>query len=553
MAKHSEYLDTQTLEMVAIALSEEYGIKVLCSGRTAESTFAPGTGKPLIIIPSVSVSDKNYLILLRGYIDHEVGHVRFTDRAALDAALMDHPKIIGSLKSVTYIFEDLYVERMMGEHFFGCRGNLKKLALLVYGKKRRDPVPARELLAGLESGATGQQEYPYHLWTAISQYILYRTRGEALVELREFLPFYREPVDLFAPGLADRLEPVLARVRAEGVSSRANFELARETMAVVEDYFQGQRQWPGEAGGGGSIRIPEMVMRQLGWVLRNGGSAKEAVDIGKSASMMVDDILNALDQGSLERTIVIHHDYGAEVWKKRMAPLSDQEQIEALQASAMMNAQLHSLLQSYTLNRMGPFRQGSINTNFLYKIFTCDPNIFFKSADKRDLKTEIVLAMDMSGSMNFNDKYIMASKALYAVAYSLNQIRGIRLAITGFFDNNVLEILRPDGRVTPRMKITPDGGTLCGIALNAATQKFTSSSGRKIVMMLTDGDANDPDEFSEAIRRAKKNRLEIFGIGILDPHISRYLPEHECCVIDDMRQLTPEIFRMLRKALNINF
>ena len=68
-------------------------------------------------------------------------------------------------------------------------------------------------------------------------------------------------------------------------------------------------------------------------------------------------------------------------------------------------------------------------------------------------------------------------------------------------------------------------------------------------MMITDGNANDAGEFHDAIVRAKQAGLEFLGLGILDEHITRYLDEEECCVIEDLRRLAPEIFRMLRARL----
>ena len=170
--------------------------------------------------------------------------------------------------------------------------------------------------------------------------------------------------------------------------------------------------------------------------------------------------------------------------------------------------------------------------------------------EQRHLNTEIVIAVDMSGSMHLNDKDLMASKALYAVVHCLRRIRGLLVQVIGFFDNNIVEILRRHDRVSPRIRIVANGGTLCGNAVQYAMQQFTGSrSSRKIIMMITDGDANDTGEFHDAIVRAKKAGLEFLGLGIMDEHITRYLDEEECCVIEDLRRLAPEIFRMLRARL----
>ncbi len=543
---HVQEMGTRTLEMVAVALSEEYGIKVVCNGLRTQTTYAPGTNKPIITIPSVDLYDEYYLILLRGYIDHEVGHVRFTDQPCIDAALGREVEIIGALKSIAYIYEDVYVERMMGEAFPGCKRNLRKLVSLVFNKRRTEPVPAALLLEEIREKKMKPYDLTYHIWAAISQYILYRVRQESLRELQNLLAVYREPVDLLAPGLADALEPVLARVPHEGTSSAANVALARETMYLVNDFFQNEWRWPDPK----EIRIPTNVMSQLGWVLRSGGSSADKVDISKSTAGMVDSMLQMVDEAALLRNIAIHHGYGSTLWKERLLMLDDNEQIESLQASAMMDAQMQSLMQTFILNRSGPVRTGRLNTNLLYKLSTCDTGIFYKNIEKRGLDTEIVIAVDMSGSMRFDDKFIRASKALYAVVHSLKKIRGLVVNVMGFFDNNVMDILRSSDRITPRIKITPDGGTLCGVALKYAVQMFSNSyRSRKIVMMITDGDANDPDEFKEAIVRAKGAGIQFLGIGILDDHINRYLEEQECCVIDDVRQLAEEMFRMLSVKL----
>ena len=174
--------ESQSLELVAVALSEEYGIRVVCGGRRAETICLPN-GRPLIRIPSVHCEDPNYLSLLRGYIDHEVGHVRFTDRDAIDQTLRENLGIIGSLETVFSMYEDLSVEGMMGACFPGCRRNLRKLVSLVFAEKRQAALPARDILQGLAMGTVPAHDLPYQAWAAATQYILYRVRSESSPKL----------------------------------------------------------------------------------------------------------------------------------------------------------------------------------------------------------------------------------------------------------------------------------------------------------------------------------------------------------------------------------
>lgn len=394
----------------------------------------------------------------------------------------------------------------------------------------------------------GALDMTYHVWTAITQYILYRVRQDALADLKALLPVYRRPVELLAPGLAACLEPVLSRVVKEGVSTQANVALAKETLKVIDEFFK--TGWNRRPQDQGASQDQQAVMAQLKWVLQFGGSTGESVDISRAAVNSVEEVLKKAEKVSYSNCVILQRGYGSLHWKDRLLPLSYKEQNEALQASAMLNAQVQSLLQTFVLNRAGSARVGKLNTYMLHRLSTGNGNVFRKKSERQGINTEIVLAVDMSGSMEKDDKALMASKALYAVIYSLRRIPGLRSSVIGFYDDSVLDILRPSDRVTPRMKIKADGGTLCGEALKYAMQKFTNSpDSRKIALMLTDGDSDNVPYFEETILRAKRAGVEFLGIGITDDHITRYLQEEECCVIDDLRQLAPEMFRMLRGKL----
>ena len=120
-------MGSRTLEMLAVAMSEEYGVTVICNGQMAETTFEQDSGRAVITIPSIPIQDRYYRALLRGYVDHEVGHVRFSDRVLLTDGPLRYPQYAGSLKNVTGIFVDIVIERDMGESFPGCRRNLSTL------------------------------------------------------------------------------------------------------------------------------------------------------------------------------------------------------------------------------------------------------------------------------------------------------------------------------------------------------------------------------------------------------------------------------------------
>lgn len=551
MADSSMYqeVENRTLEMLAVAMSEEYGVSVVCNGQIAETRYDPGTGRALITIPAIPVVDRYYRALLRGYVDHEVGHIRFSDRVLLTDGPLRHPQYAGSLKNITGLFEDVVIEKAMGECFPGCRRNLRTFATLIYLEHDSpvlppplQPVDAQTALEDLAADRLAEREIPYLIWTAFTQYLLFRARSEMLPRFAKRLALFREPVDVLAPGLADLVEPILIRV----AGARNTQETMALALEVIETAFA---CFVARSGDETDFFTPKML-DTMRWILRNGGSAKDTVDIARAAELLVDKVASVIDPSLLDNQITCHNPVGSPVWETRIRELTAEEQLEALQASARMEAQMQALLQSFELNRSGPTRTGRLNTKTLHKLFTCRSDVFFRRIERQRINTKVVLCIDMSGSMRFDDKAILASKALYSLAHCLAKIRGLALGIIGFFDNQAVDIMREGDRITGRMSIQPDGGTLCGNALKYAMQTFrTSSKIRKIVIMITDGDANDGDDFEKVIERARRSGVELLGVGITDDHIARYLPPGECCIINDVRDLAAEILRMLRKKL----
>lgn len=542
--------ETRSLEMLAVAMSEEYDVTVVCDGQNARTAVAEN-GRTTITIPSIPITDRHYRALIRGYVDHEVGHLRFTDQARMTGFPLSVPQFSGALRNVAHIFEDIQIERRMGECFPGSRRNLRVMGSLLYLKHESTILPpplesvdAASVLDALASGVLRPGDVPYRLWTAATQYMLFRVRSELSAAFKSHLTRFRAPLDMLAPGLAECLEPILARVFIEGTCTEACLNLALETITTALAHLE-------RLAAEGTVFTEEMLP-SLRWILRNGGSSQASVDMGHAVELVIEELVHDIDPRLLENTVIMRDPVGSEVWKLRISTLTEEEQYEALKASARMDAQMQALLQSFTLNRSGPMRSGRLNTNALHKLFSCRSDIFFRHVDRRGINTEVALCIDMSGSMHKDDKALLASKALFSLSRSLSRIRGLAFGLYGFFDNHVVDILRGGSRVTPHMRIVPDGGTLCGCALKAAMQTFSASpDSRKIVIMITDGDANDGDDFEKAIARARTSGVEFLGVGIRDRHILDYLPEEECCVIMDLRQLAPEILRMLRKKLNI--
>lgn len=645
-------LGLRTLTLVAAALSEEYGVSVTAGGNQAYTLYPRSGGKPTINIPALSAKDKNYLPLCRGYIDHEVGHVRFTTRYELERISRPGASA-AAVKVISNIFEDVYVERVMGECFPGCKRNLKQMVRIVFEEDAEEPVDAVAVIEEVEdSGDT--DELAGAIWKAIFQHILYQTRRVPTPELEELAEQYAAPLSILTPGLADLMQPVIDRVSVEGINTKANIELAEEVERIILDYMQKNKQemqesWGGKGqgqseelqegaenqpqqGAGGSKQGEgdpkegeeensasggQQEGQEEGQEAGQFGGQQDSQDDGQNAgqnqanssdstesdgqnagqdsgqqqdqsgsqqagqgasNIDVDEAINkarwhakhtkedggtdiseraaesmkeqADKEGVPDAVEMRKNEFGGQKWGHFVSEMDKEDVKKSMAASAALDAQLQALLQTYVLNRSGMSRAGRLDTNVLHRLVIGNSNVFRRRVEKRGIDTEIVISVDMSGSMGWENKDEMASQALLAIMHSLRKIPGVKSSVYGFAGRQSIDILRPQDKLTTKMQIQPNGGTLCGEALAHAAQQFSSNPmSHKIVLMITDGETDNSRYFREVIKSLRQAKVEFLGIGIMDRALGRYLQPEEFCHITDLKQLAPEMFRMLQNKL----
>jgi len=103
-----------SLRQVAIAIGKREGIKIIFSGSGAKTD-----GKTIYLPSSLPADDSEVEIMLRGYLDHEVGHIKHTN---FDLPKPSHPLI----HTFTNVFEDIRIEKAMGYEYPGCAVNLRE-------------------------------------------------------------------------------------------------------------------------------------------------------------------------------------------------------------------------------------------------------------------------------------------------------------------------------------------------------------------------------------------------------------------------------------------
>lgn len=556
-------MQIMSMAMLAGLMSRKYNITIQVSGDGAYTSVDRKTGKVVINIPAVEYGDDKYLGYVRGYIDHEVGHVKYTRHDKLYEALEGVGTSTQVLrKNVWNILEDTYVERMMMQDFVGCGRNLSNLVRLVFGEPGVE-VPRMLRVADYIG--------------VIMNYILFNQRSRMYPFLSGKMVTYRGHLNQVLPGLVDVIDPVMDEAWKENDSTEHNLQWAnRITDAILATVPMPEEQ------GQSADQTAEDVQNKLDDMAKN--PHEPTVDEVREIAGKVLQVLKHQDSKGDQRVpstsdlkpyaCTDNHSmnkdfyhafsrtpkdgciYASNITMTQrnsldyLSKLSQKEKQEAMLITAKLSAQLKALLQTYVMNRGGAFRHGHLDSNRLARLAVNDQRIFQQRVQQRGIDTEIIILMDMSGSMCDGNKDIISSEALYAITHALNNIKGIRMAVYGFSGTYFIPIKEFDQPVHGNMHLECTGGTYAGEASMMALSKFSWREGtRRIFIVMTDGDTYNRDLFTVALNRARKAGVEVVGVDICDGSMEQYVSKNEYVFVDDIKTFPAKLFAVLRGKL----
>jgi len=523
----------RSLAAVAAALSRRYGVDVTCSGSGAW-TSVDGSGRMRINIPASVDTDGCALMLLRGYLDHECGHARWTDFNAPSSTSDELERTLAN------IFEDVRIEALMSDAFEGARQNLHDIAAHLFGG---DEWKTR-------AGAADQT-------SCILAWLLWHVRKDACPELEHGEQMLRGFVDAHAPGLADALLGILSRhprdttedcwraagacasamrrygrgersansqsqtqeekdrteqavsELAEGNSRRAD-KVKRniEKLAVqqsVDDSARGFRQSQIE----GSLPTPDRGMA---------GVVNEALDRDNPAQGASEGA-SAARTGSPEACIASGDAYAE----------TPEEREKADVVRSRLGRRLEALLQTQGSVRRGGARQGRrLDARSLWKAGARDGRVFERTSQGAAPDAAVLILMDQSGSMTAvydehgncignpapgNMPINWANAACSGMLDALRAVKGVQAGLCAF--SSQYSVLVPMGsgpRRGPRVSAQAGGGTAIGRAVVDCSGMLPHNAKRRIMIVMTDG--IEGSFVANAVKQANELGVEVAGIGI---------------------------------------
>jgi Mg-chelatase subunit ChlD len=547
----------RSLPIIARALGDQLGVEVVIGGNRA------CTDGKTIVLPALPEDDGACETLARGYIDHEAGHVRFTDMSVAGATPVEH--------GLTNAIEDLRMEGLMEARYPGCRTNLDRLVnhlvqdgsisppgtdshpanilqryVWVEGSYRFLDRPGLEPVAKATAEVFGQtfpKGVTVRIRALMGKILSLESTAESLALAKRILKSMEEPEEPeeLEEGSEDSGE---SQPGTEGGSPPDETEEPEEGS---EDSGESQPETEGTSSPDVTEGPEEGSEEKAEAAKRVAGATEE--DLTKGIGEIV---AENLAQATMEKErstgnpgVMVAGYSGA---PRTISRIPDMAKVR--QASAGIRAKLAGLVQAIRLERRRLGRVGRLDTHHLTRILTGDPRIF--RGKERIVKhdTAVSILLDRSGSMK--TRMEMAVESALAVTIALAGIPKTEVEVSAFPGGNPREVYRLKSfgsKADPaEFGITADGGTPMTEALwLVASRLVHRPETRKLCFVVTDGVPADKDSTKSILAKMEREGIECIGVGIGNPKIYSLFPS--AVYIEHIKDLAPTLFSLLRKRL----
>lgn len=578
-----------SLRQVAIAIGKREGIKIVFSGNRAKTD-----GKVIYLPSSLPADDTEVETMLRGYLDHEVGHIKHTNFGL--------PKPSHRLiHTFTNVFEDIRIEKAMGYEYPGCAINLRENVhfLKETGRIKRADKDTKPLDAALWAISYGARvkHLKNNLKEEATAYrkIAAKQLGEPVISIIDHA--IGESGCLTSTAQArrlaeqtyDKLNKLLQEPPPEPPQPQPQQDDSQQDQDDQQQDGQGEEQGGegsdqgdqdsqnnddssqdqddskgGDQGQGTGSDASQSDDNSKGSPSPSNGSDAnpDSQDSGSGDSMTdkqrknlkglldtseqdLEDIEDELDVAKQSAEAIGTGDQASFDRQDGTAGLNDtsgntgevgtepsgagghiphiNEVSEESLKTVGLRGKLAGLFQASKLKRDNPKLTGvKIDRRAVHRLAanTPDTRIFEQRHEKVNNNTAITILVDKSGSMD-GTRIITATAAALSIAKAVESMPDISCSVGAFPQHTssgigVMELKRYGEKPkTPRFAIHASGGTPMDVGLRWAGQiTWPRKENRKIVLVLTDGEPDNPPKATQMAELLKENGIECYGIGI---------------------------------------
>lgn len=541
------------LVMLARVMSQRYGVDVQLSEDgnafcTTERTPS-GPRKFIIALPLVEDQGK-YDKMVRGYLDHELAHVKYTDWSIWEklacSAYFTH-----GFKNIWNIFEDVYVEVRMSKDYSGCRSNLRWLVRHLFTKEH-----VVDNLQQLSDRLVENATLSAVVRDFILLYLLHKRRGAVDVELTHsyaILDATKAALCKLSAGLSTVFSKVDEILVQPARSTQDTHDLAKGVYDVLA-HIKGwecsvaekkaiaaeiRDSFPQGITSSKTIAVISDVAGIFSQQIVQDYQSKSPAD----ASSMVNSMQQVLRESAFLRNRI---SYGT---TKHF--LGKQQLFKVVKLQAAFSRTIPGLLQSVQYKPCRTGYTGKLAGRNLYRAAIGDGRLFMRKAERREQRVDVGILLDVSGSMG--SKVDDALVCMYGLLGMLKQLPKIRSCAAGYSGDTYTWLNRlADTRVKNYFRLFAAGRTpTAGAVLQILPELSVSRTVRRLLFIITDGDPDNYEAFVLALQVAQAQGVEVYGIALYN--MSRVMRQHfgdnHVVKVDSIQELPGKLAAMMKRAL----
>jgi len=560
------------LPFIAGALASKQGVKVL------QGDWAKTNCVDTIWLPPLPDNDPDVTVLALGFVGHEAGHISFTDTEV--SALVKKQKNPETFFGMMNLLEDIRMEKLQKARFPGVSSNLDKLFISLVDKKIY--------------GVPDESDEPIKI---VQGWMINKLRFDILHQAA--FKDIAEGSDV----VFEKTLPLNARIRLEALSYDVDnakstldvFHLTSEIMKMIEDEAEKEREnedqeqqaksssaqsQSGDASddaddGDNSSGDSSSQSKQDGDsnpVNGSGGAGdSDNDDQAQKMSEILKSILGAAkehqyqdlgdvlaDQINVE-SAKTPRDYDGSgplrvfnATKHANKGSNSEYDFQARRAVNALKQKLQTVLQAQTFSSTTRTDKGArFSQRHLHEV-KLGGKVFEKRAEGMDIDVAASLLIDISPSMDENNKLKIAALTGYATAEALASIQGVTTAVAVFPTATGVDYLtsfgtKPAANAESFKQLKTQGSTpLSDSMARVAIDLIQQPQARKLLIVVTDGEPNNDDQSKQVIAAAANAGVEILGVGIgvvLNELFTTW------CTINSVDDLPKAMFGMLQNKL----
>lgn len=502
------------LELIALTRRLTQKPNVLVSFSSDGKAYVEGNERVYNVHVPLLDDSAEALSLLRGYLDHEVAHVLFTDLPAWNVACNS---VTNAERNFINIYEDVRVERLMGLTYPGAKYNLTWLARRLFAGK---------LAASIGSAAT------HDFVNGYVTILLLHTQRASLV-----------------PELGDGLEEAMAPLTGMGLSSIKPLlgELSQSTADSIRLGKELYKRMLCNASG-----LDEFVNQMRDYCTKHQSVKLEPTsdlsgDMHTRLSKAMQPHADAQAAGGLVALLDESQEIGCPVTAGYGDLLTDTATLRRISlVSAQVRRTLVPLLQSMQYKPGARGWYGALDGHNLHRLGVGDGRVFVRKSQRVVRQAYVSMLCDCSGSMQ--DDITDALVGMYAMWEGLSGVPGLHLKCYAFSD--CFSDATPVRRGT-YAALDANGGTSMGGAILRVLNDFERvGSERRILFVFTDGLPDSVSAAKHAISVANKSGVELYGLGIGDDYLHELLPADRRVTVKNMQtEFAPALQKLMTAAL----